>query len=227
MPFRRISGPGLILYALTITFAIIDWVMSLDPHWISTIYGAIFIAGECLSAFCLAVVVESIFARYEPMKSILRKKEVHDHSKLILAFIMLWAYFSFSQLLIIWAGNLPREITWFTRRLYGGWQFVGLALFVLHFVVPFLLLLSRPFKRKTETMIWLASWVLIMRYVDVYWHIEQNFSKTFHVTLLDLLTPFAIGGLWLWMFFRNVRQRPLLPIHDPNLPELLEPAHEH
>jgi hypothetical protein len=226
-PFKMISGPGLILYAFTISFAIIDWVMSLDPHWISTIYGAIFIAAQCLSALCLAVVVESIFARYDPMKSLLRPKEVHDHSKLILAFIMLWAYFSFSQLLIIWAGNLPHEITWFTRRLYGGWQLVGMALFVLHFVVPFLLLLSRPFKRRTESMIWLASWVLVMRYVDVFWHIEANFSKTFHVTLLDLLMPFAIGGLWLWLFFRNVRKRPLLPLYDPHVPELLEPAHEH
>ena len=224
--FNVISGPGLILYAFSSSFAIIDWVMSLDPHWISTIYGAIFIASELLSAICLVVVVESIFARYEPMKSLLRKKEVHDHGKLILTFTMLWAYFSFSQLLIIWAGNLPHEISWYTRRLYGGWQMVGMALFVLCFAVPFLLLLSRPFKRNTESMIWLASWLLVMRYVDTFWHIEANFSRTFQVTLLDLLMPFAIGGLWLWMFFRKLRQRPLLPIHDPQLPELLEPAHE-
>ena len=225
-PFKMISGPGLILYAFTITFAVIDWVMSLDPHWISTIYGMIFIAGQCLSALCLAVVVESILARYEPMKSVLRPSEVHDHSKLILAFTMLWAYFSFSQLLITWAGNLPAEITWYTRRLYGGWQGVGLALFVFHFVVPFLVLLSRPFKRKTESMLWLATWMLAMRYVDVFWHIEANFSKTFHVTLLDLLLPFAIGGLWLWLFFRNLRKRPLLPLYDEHVPALLEPAHE-
>jgi hypothetical protein len=225
-PFKMISGPGLILYAFTITFAVIDWVMSLDPHWISTIYGMIFIAGECLSALCLAVVVESIFARYEPMKTILRPNELHDHSKLILTFTMLWAYFSFSQLLITWAGNLPTEITWYTRRLYGGWQGVGLALFVFHFVLPFLFLLSRPFKRKRESMIWLAAWMLVMRYVDVFWHIEANFSKTFHVTLLDLLVPFAIGGLWLWLFFRNLRKRALLPLYDERVPALLEPAHE-
>jgi hypothetical protein len=226
-PFKVISGPGLILYAFTISFAIIDWVMSLDPHWISTIYGAIFIAGELLAALCLAVVVEGIFARYDPMKELLRPKEVHDHSKLILAFIMLWAYFSFSQLLIIWAGNLPHEITWYTRRLYGGWQVVGLLLFLFHFALPFLVLLSRPFKRRAQSMIWLASWMLVMRYVDVFWHIEANFSKTFHVTLLDLLMPFAIGGLWMWMFFRNLRKQPLLPLNDHRVQELLEPAHEH
>jgi hypothetical protein len=225
--FRLISGPGLIIYSFVISFAIIDWVMSLDPHWISTIYGAIFIAGGLLSCMCLMVVVESIFARYEPVKEYLRPKEVHDHGKWILAFTMLWAYFSFSQLIITWAGNLPHEITWYTRRLYNGWQFVGLALFVFHFAVPFLLLLSRPFKRKTETMIWVAAWQLIMCYVDTFWHIEANFSKMFQVTLLDFLTPVAIGGLWMWLFFRNLRQRPLLPLHDPNLPELLEPAHEH
>jgi hypothetical protein len=224
--FKTISAPGMIFYAFTLTFAVIDWVMSLDPRWISTIYGLLFLAGECLSGLCLVVVVESIFARYEPMSSLLKKNEVQDHGKLILALTMLWAYFSFSQLLIMWAGNLPAEITWYTRRLYGGWQGVGLALFVFHFVLPFLLLLSRSFKRKTETMIWLASWLLVMRYVDVFWHIEPNFSKTFHVTLLDVLVPFAIGGLWLAVFFRNVRRRPLIPLYDEHVHELLEPAHE-
>src|SRR5947209_5925681 len=164
--FRKIAAPGLILYAFTISFAVIDWVMSLDPHWISTIYGFIFIAGECLSAMCFMVVVETILSRYEPTASLLKAKEVHDHGKLMLTFVMLWAYFSFSQLLIIWAGNLPSEINFFTRRLYSGWQAIALALVVFHFGVPFLLLLSRQFKRDAKTLVWLASWLLFMRFVD-------------------------------------------------------------
>src|SRR6185436_2922420 len=176
-PFKMISGPGLILYAFTISFAIIDWVMSLDPHWISTIYGAIFIAAQCLSALCLAVVVESIFARYDPMKSLLRPKEVHDHSKLILAFIMLWAYFSFSQLLIIWAGNLPHEIPFFYNRFRGGWQYVSLLILVGHFALPFVLLLSRDLKRHPNLLAKVAIAVLFIRVVDLIWLVEPMFPQ--------------------------------------------------
>jgi hypothetical protein len=224
--FRKIAAPGLILYAFTISFAVIDWVMSLSPPWISTIYGFIFIAGECLSAMCLMVVVERILVRYEPMASLLKPKEVHDHGKLMLTFVMLWAYFSFSQLLIIWAGNLPSEITFFTRRLYSGWQIVALALVVFHFAVPFLLLLSRSFKRDPKTLVWLATWLIFMRFVDLFWYIEPNFSQTISslswIHLLDLVVPVAIGGFWFAMFFHNLKLRPLLPAYDLHAQEFLE-----
>ncbi|HEY8669894.1 MAG TPA: hypothetical protein VIL63_03565, partial [Terriglobales bacterium] len=189
--FRKIAAPGLILYAFTISFAVIDWVMSLDPHWISTIYGFIFIVGECLSAMCLMVVVEKILARYEPTASLLKSKEVHDHGKLMLTFIMLWAYFSFSQLLIIWAGNLPSEITFFTRRLNSGWQRIGLALVLFHFAIPFLFLLSRGFKRDPRKLVWLACWLIFMRFVDLYWYIEPNFHKYVYFSFQDLVVPIA------------------------------------
>jgi hypothetical protein len=223
--FRKICAPGIILYAFTITFAAIDWVMSLDPHWFSTIFGFIIIAGECLSAMCFMVVVERILVRYQPMSAWLKPKEVHDHGKLMLTFILLWAYFSFSQLLIIWAGNLPMEIRFFTRRLYMGWQIVGLALVIFHFAVPFLMLLSRPFKRNPRTLVWLAVWLLFMRFVDLFWYIEPNFH---HVAsfewgyLMDLLVATAIGGLWLATFFHNLRTRPLLPIYDLHAVEFLD-----
>jgi hypothetical protein len=225
--FRTISAPGIILYAFTITFAAIDWVMSLDPHWFSTIFGFIIIVGECLSAMCFMVVVERILVRYQPMSAWLKPKEVHDHGKLMLTFILLWAYFSFSQLLIIWAGNLPMEIRFYTRRLYMGWQIVGLALVVFHFAIPFLMLLSRPFKRDPRTLVWLAVWLLFMRFVDLFWYIEPNFH---HVAsfewgyLMDLLVPIAIGGLWLATFFHNLRTRPLLPIYDLHAVEFLDYA---
>lgn len=231
--FRRISAPGIIVYAFTITFAVIDWVMSLDPHWISTIYGFIFIAGECLSAMCLMVVVERIMSKHEPMSWLLKPKEVHDHGKLMLTFVLLWAYFSFSQLLIIWAGNLPMEIRFYTRRLYSGWQEIGLALVIFHFFVPFFLLLSRPFKRNASSLVWLAAGLIFMRFVDLFWYIEPNFHKIVSGVrwgyLLDPVVAIAIGGFWLALFFRNLRSRPLLPVYDMHAQEFLEyvgAAHE-
>jgi hypothetical protein len=223
--FRTIAAPGIILYAFTITFAAIDWVMSLDPRWFSTIFGFIIIVGECLSAMCLMVVVERILARYQPMASWLKPKEVHDHGKLMLTFVMLWAYFSFSQLLIIWAGNLPQEIRFYTRRLNSGWQIVGLGLVIFHFAIPFLLLLSRTLKREPRMLVWLAVWLLFMRFVDLFWYIEPNFHLVASFQwgyLMDLLVPIAIGGAWLAVFFHNLRARPLLPIYDLHAQEFLD-----
>ena len=209
--FKALSGPGLILYGFTITFAVIDWVMSIDPSWISTIFGLSFLIGQVLSALCFAVVVERILFRYKPMSELLKPEQVHDHGKFMLAFIMVWAYFSFSQWLIIWAGNLPEEITWYMRRLNGGWGYVGLCLVLFHFAVPFVLLISRPFKRDITRLVWLAVWMMLMRYVDLFWIIEPNFSVTFNLTWLDVVVPVAMGGLWLAYFFRNLSSMPLVP----------------
>jgi hypothetical protein len=186
----------------------------------------LFLAGQVLAALCFAVVIERIMVRYKPMSELLRPNFVHDHGNLMLAFIMVWAYFSFSQLLIIWAGNIPEEITWYMRRLHGGWEYVGLWLAIFHFAVPFVFLLSRPFKRDVTKLVWLAVWLMCMRYIDLYWIIEPNFSKTFTVTWADLVLPFAIGGLWLAFFCRNLSSMPLLPAYDVYASEVLEPAHE-
>ncbi len=174
--FKALSGPGLILYGFTITFAVIDWIMSIDPSWISTIFGLSFLIGQVLSALCFAIVVERILFNYKPMSELLKPEQVHDHGKFMLTFIMVWAYFSFSQWLIIWAGNLPEEITWYMRRLNGGWGYVGLFLVLFHFAIPFVMLISRPFKRDITRLVWLAAWMLLMRYVDLFWVIEPNFS---------------------------------------------------
>src|SRR6201982_1540010 len=225
--FKVISGPGIILYAFTISFAGIDWVMSLDPSWISTIYGLLFVAGELISALCFAVVIERILFKYKPMSELLRPDFVHDHGKFMLTFVMVWAYFSFSQWLIIWAGNLPEEITWYIRRLGGGWGYVGLFVAIFHFAVPVEILLSRPFKRDVTKLVWLACWMLFMRYVDLFWHIEPSFSATFIVTWADLVIPFAIAGLWLAYFCRNLSSLPLLPQYDVYAKQVLEPEHQH
>ena len=224
--FKALSGPGLILYGFTITFAVIDWVMSIDPSWISTIFGLSFLIGQVLAALAFAIVVERILFRYKPMSELLKPEQVHDHGKFMLAFIMVWAYFSFSQWLIIWAGNLPEEITWYMRRLNGGWGYVGLFLVLFHFAVPFVFLISRPFKRDITRLVWLAVWMLLMRYVDLFWIIEPNFSVTFHLTWLDVVVPIAMGGLWLAFFFRNLGSRPLVPAYDVFAVEVLEEALE-
>ena len=224
--FKALSGPGLILYAFTISFAAIDWLMSIDPSWISTIYGLIVLIGEVLSAMCFAVVIERILVKYRPMSGWLRPDFVQDHGKWMLTFLMLWAYFSFSQLLIIWAGNLPDEITWYFRRFHGGWPAVGVALIFFHFVIPFVLLLSRPFKRDVRQLVWLAIWLMIMRLVDLFWIIEPNFSSSFTVTWADVVLPIGMGGIWLWFYFGNLNSMPLLSINDPDAYEVMEPAHE-
>ncbi len=225
--FRALSSIGLVIYSLTISFAVIDWVMSLQARWISTIYGLLFIAGEALSAFCFCVVIESILGKRKPMSELLTDTEVHDHGNFMLAFVMVWAYFNFSQWLIIWAGNLPEEIPWYRLRMNGGWEYVGLFLVVFHFAVPFALLLSRQLKRKARTLVWLASWLIFMRIVDIFWHIEPAESHpTFHLSWVLFAIIAGMGGLWMAYFFYNLRSRPLLPINAPQTLRLLEPSHE-
>jgi hypothetical protein len=213
--FRAMSGVGLVVYSLTISFAVIDWVMSLQARWISTIYGFIFIAGEALSALCFCVVIERILGKRKPMSEYLTDTEVHDHGKLMLAFVMLWTYFNFSQWLIIWAGNLPDEISWFVRRINNGWGYVAFFLVVFQFAVPFALLLSRQLKRKARTLAWVASWIIFMRMIDLYWHVEPALHPTFHLSWLHFAVIAGVGGLWMAYFCHNLRLRPLLPVNAP------------
>jgi hypothetical protein len=235
--FRALSGIGMVIYSLTISFAAIDWVMSLQARWISTIYGMLFIAGEALSAFCFCVVIESVLSRRRPMSGYISDTEVHDHGKLMLAFVMVWAYFNFSQWLIIWAGNLPEEIPWYVRRMNGGWEYLGLFLVIFHFAVPFALLLSRQLKRKVGSLVYLASWLLVMRILDIYWHVEPGPSvvgakgigpvyPTFHMSWVFPVIVVGMGGLWLAYFFQNLRSRPLLAVNAPQTLRLLQPSHE-
>jgi len=222
--FRAVSGPGLVVYFFTMTFASIDWVMSLQPHWASTIYGMIFVAGQGLAGLCLATVMAIILANYEPMRRILKPSNLDDYGNLMLTFIMLWGWFTFSQWLIIWAGNLPDEISWYLARLHHGWRYVGFMLLVFYFAVPFVLLLSKNLKRNPKTLIWLAAWMLVMRWVDLFWNIEPAFNKdAFHISWLDFVIPIAIGGFWIWLFYRNLRSRPLVPLHDPRARAILGP----
>jgi hypothetical protein len=225
--FKAVAGPGLILYGFTISFAAIDWIMSLDPSWISTIYGLIILIGQVLAAMCFAIVVERILVDYKPMSEMLRPDFVHDHGKWTLAFIMVWAYFNFSQWLIIWAGNLPTEITFYLKRINHGWGYVAVFLALFHFCIPFVVLLSRPLKRNIRKLVWLAVWLLFMRFVDLFWNIEPNFSTNFTVTIADIVVPIAIGSIWIFFFCRNLASLPLLPAYDVSANDVFDPHSTH
>lgn len=222
---KMLSGPGLGLFVLTTTFASIDWVMSLDPEWSSTMFGFLFVASWALSAMAFVIATMSLLANREPLATIVRPSHFHDLGKLLLALVMLWAYFAFSQYLIIWSGNLPEETTWYLRRIRGGWGWIAIAVIVLHFALPFLLLLSRDLKRNAHKLALLAGFLLFMRLVDLFWLIEPEFNRAhFRLSWMDVVAPLGIGGIWLAVFSWQLQKRPLLPLNDPQLQPVLEDA---
>ncbi|HUR21845.1 MAG TPA: hypothetical protein VMZ90_13610 [Vicinamibacterales bacterium] len=218
--FRTVSAPGILVYVILMTFASVDWVMSLDPHWYSTIFGFILIAGQGLGAFALVIAVLASIRDSEPMRSYLNEGHFLDLGKLLLAFVMLWAYFSFSQFLIIWSGNLPEEIPFFLERLRHGWQYVSLLLVIGHFALPFALLLSRKLKKQSGRLALVAIIVLFMRYVDLLWLVEPMFEHHgFPIHWMDVALPAGLTATWFFLFARNLSSRPLLPLNDPYLKE--------
>ena len=220
--FENLSGFGLVLYGLTVTFAAVDWVMSLEPAWFSTIFGVLFMGGQALSAMAFVIALAVVLSGRGSFSNVISPSHLHDLGKMMLALVMLWAYFSFSQFLIIWSGNLPEEIPWYVHRTKGGWQWVGMALVVFHFVVPFLLLLSRDLKRNSGRLATVAMAVIVMRFVDLFWLIAPEFHHDgVSLHILDLAAPIGIGGLWLAFFSHQLRTRPLLPVNDPYLEEAL------
>jgi hypothetical protein len=222
--FRRmqqVAAAGLVLYCLTISFAAFDWLMSIDPHWYSTIFGVYMIGGQGLAAFAFVVAVAFFLSRRPPMDAVYQPRHFHDYGNLMLAFVMLWAYFAVSQYLIIWAGNLPGEIRWFLARRQGPWPWLAAALALFHFGLPFLLLLSRGLKRQMRALAAVALLVLFMRWVDLYWLAVPSFHEPSAFHWLDLATMVAIGGVWLGIFCTELKRRPLLPVNDPYLQEAL------
>ena len=219
----RISSVGLIFWAFSVTFLSIDWVMSLDAHWFSTMFGLLFMIGQGLSGMAFLITVMVLLSQTRPMSEVLTPRHLHDLGKFMLASVMVWAYFSFSQWLIIWAGNLPEEIPWYLERLRGGWQYVALILIFGHFALPFALLLSRDLKRNFKLLRSIAIFVLCMRVVDVYWLVTPDASKSgLAVSWVDLAALIGLGGIWLAFFFRQLEKRPLMPINSPDLVETLE-----
>jgi len=232
---QNLSGPGILLFGLTVTFAAVDWGMSLEPHWFSTIYGMLVMAAWGLTAMAFTITALVVLSRHDPMSHVYAPSHFHDLGKLLLAFVMIYAYFSFSQFLIIWSGDLPEETSWYLRRLRGGWELIGLAVVILHFALPFVLLLSRDVKRNARRLVLVALLVLVARVVDWIYLIapashqtEGHEQSLWPMLLLDFTTMFAatvgLGGIWLWFFLRQLRQQPLLPIGAPDLDKVLAAA---
>jgi hypothetical protein len=238
---QRLSGAGLVFYALAVTFAGIDWIMSLNPHWYSTLFGFLMMGGQGLAALAFTIVVSTFLFRHEPMSRLLKPTHFHDLGKLTLAFVMLYAYFNFSQYMLTFAANLAEEIPYMTVRTRNGWQYLALFLTIFHFAVPFFLLLSRDLKRAAHRLVVVALWLIFMRFVDIYMLVSPEFASTggnlhliegehvshLFVHWMDIAAPLAIGGLWLWMFFTQLQQRPLFAAGDPYLREALESGGGH
>ena len=217
--FKRIKGrsaPALLLFVVTTTYAFIDWIMSLEPDWYSTIYPWLFTVGEVLLTFAFMIALLVLFSKHEPFASFVKTAHFHDLGNLMLAFTMLWAYMGLAQFLIIWAENLPDEIPWYIRRFSGGWGYLGWFLSIFHFCVPFFLLLLRFVKKNPSRLRVLALWIIFVRMLDIFWFVVPAFrQRGLEVYWTDLAVLIGMGGIWLAYFIFNLKQRPLLVLNDP------------
>jgi hypothetical protein len=214
-----LSRGGLVLMGLTMTFASFDWMMSLEPHWFSTIYGVLFMGGCALTAFAVVIPMAALIGTQPPVAGLVERDQFQDLGKLLLAFVMLWAYFNLSQFLITWSGNLPEEITWYLARTTGVWKWIAIAIVIFHFALPFVLLLSRDLKRSARGLAMVALLLLLVRFMDMYWMVVPAFHPTSAAShVVDVTALAAIGGFWLWLFVRQLEGAPLIPLRDPSQP---------
>jgi hypothetical protein len=222
------SAPGLILWGIAVTYSAIDWVMSIEPLWFSTIFGFLFMIVAALVAMAFVIFVLRLLSDNEPLKNVVTASQFNDLGNLMLAFVMLWAYMSFSQFLIIWAGNLKDEIPWYVSRAFGGWGALAVFLIVMHFAIPFLLLLQRGVKRRLRLLSIVTGWLVGLTLVDVYWLIVPAFADERnrpHLHVSDFLAVIGIGGIWVGTYIWQLKKMPLLPLHDPRFEGALQ--HEH
>jgi hypothetical protein len=230
---ENISGPGILVYALTMTAAVIYWVMSLDPTWYSSVYGLLFLVGQGYSVLALSIIVSISLSKGEPFKTILRQTEQHDLGKFTFAFVMLNIYLAFSQFLIIWSGNLPEEIPWYLDRFSGGWAVIITLDFIFHWLIPFSLLLSRDIKRNKKRLVLVCQWMVFAKAFDLFWLIEPNFkdaARNLHFSwgiLEYVAVPVAMVAFWVAFYCTRLKQRPLVQTNDPHVAEILEPEHAH
>lgn len=212
--FSVLSGPGMVLFAITITLAGVDFIMSIEPEWFSTMFGPLVAIAMIISAHAFAIVVLALLTDRGPLRGVVTAEHFLDVGKLLLAFVILWTYINFSQFLIIYSGNLPLEAVYYDHRLKGGWEYLGLALLGLQFVLPFLLLLSRGLKEAPRTLMLIAGLVLVMQLANIVWLTIPSFRpRDFGLNWMDFVAPIAFGGVWLAMFLWRLSQRPILPLH--------------
>ena len=229
--FKKIKGasaPALLIFTVSTTYAFVDWIMSLEPDWYSTVYPWMFTVGEFLLTFAFVIALMILLSDREPFVSFLKTSHYHDLGNLLLAFTMLWAYLSFSQLIIIWAENLPDEIPWYIRRFSGGWGYMAWFIAIFHFCVPFFLLLMRFVKRSPNLLRTVAVWIIIVRVIDVFWVVVPAFrQRQLEVYWTDFAVLIGLGGIWLAFFVRNLKSRPLLVPNDPRNTYARANAHGH
>ena len=230
---ENISGPGILVYSLTMTAAVIYWVMSLDPTWYSSVYGLLFLVGQGYSVLALSIIVSLSLSKAEPFKTVLRQTEQHDLGKFTFAFVMLNIYLAFAQFLIIWSGNLPEEIPWYLDRIRGHWGIVITLDFIFHWLIPFSLLLSRDIKRNKKRLTRVCQWMIFAKAFDLFWLIEPNFrdaARNLHFSwgiLEYIAVPVAMVAFWVAIYCTRLKMRPLVQTNDPHLAEILEPEHAH
>jgi hypothetical protein len=212
----RLSGVGLVLYGITITFASVDWIMSLQPAFHSSIFGPVIASGQLLSSLALVLVLLAWFARQPPLSHVISLEVLNDLGNLLLALLVIWAYLVWFQFMLIWIGNLPADVIWYVPRSRGGWQWVAWALFVLHFAIPFFLLLMRSVKRDPLALAQTAGLILFMQLVFQYYQVIPAFPSASHLSehWMDFLTPLGVGGVWLAYFLWQLKRTPVLPQHD-------------
>jgi len=228
MRMEGLSGIGLVIFGFTVTFASIDWVMSLEPQWYSTIYGLLFMVSQALTALAFSIAMLVWLSDREPLSQFVKPAQFQDLSSFLLTFVMLWAYLEFSQFLIIWGGNLSDEIPWYIRRMEGVWGQVGLLLVILSFFLPFFLLLFRHVKRRPRSLLIVAMLILVMRLVDIFWMVLPAFGGgSVRLTWMNVALPLGMGGIWFAYFLWQLQRMPILPVHDPRMQEIAAQAAQH
>jgi hypothetical protein len=219
---EKASTAALILFAFTVTFFAFDYLMSLTPHWYSTIFGVYFFAGCVLGFFALVTVIAFLVQRAGALRRTITTEHYHDMGKLVFAFTVFWAYIGFSQYMLMWYANLPEETSWYAARQAGSWTAMSLMLLFGHFLVPFLALMSRSVKRRKPLMVAGAAWMLVMQWVDVYWMVMPGKSAgTVPLSPMDLAVFLGVGGLFFAAAVRRLSAHALLPVKDPRLSESL------
>jgi hypothetical protein len=227
LKLRNWSAGGLVLLGLTGTFAAFDWIMSLEPSWSSSIYGAMVNMGWMLTGFAFVIALTCWAAPRKPFDEIITPNLLNKLGSLLLAFLMLWAYLSFSQLILMWAGNLPDEIIWYIERTQGAWFWLAMVVAFLHFVLPFCILIIRDFKRNPVILGLTAAWLVVVHYFDIYWITKPSFHNAgAYLGLMDIVLLVAIGGLWVAAFTWRLNSEPVIARYDPQLRAGLEAAHE-
>lgn len=225
----NLSGPGLVLFFMTMTFASIDWLLSLEPHYFSTMYGPVIMSGQALGSMAMIIAVMLLLTRHSDMSRVMTPGHFHDLGKFMFAATMFWAYVNFSSYLITWGANIAEEAPYYLRRMSGGWVWVSMGLIAFHFILPFVILLNRDIKRNPKALVKIAYYIIFLRFVDLCWLVlpsntHEQFASKMELSTIAIaaFAVIGVGGVWMFVFLKFLQKKPLLPVNDPYLKEALE-----